>query len=245
MDLLGLSVGRQPHRKAWSRERLIQERATTLALAYDPATKEAYSSAARSYIQFCQLHKFSLTPSRDTLSFYIVYMSHFVKPSTVKSYLSGIASFIEPYFPEWPAIRRSRLVQLTLAGCFKRFQTPTNRKRPLMESDLIFLFGHLSDSYDDTLFKCIVAVGWHNLHRAGELVDPDEVSKRDFRNRIKRTSVNIADDTISYMLPAHKGDRTFMGNLCVLQKRDCETLDPTGILKQYLKRRDIEHPYNP
>ncbi|KAH8915218.1 hypothetical protein BT69DRAFT_1200405, partial [Atractiella rhizophila] len=191
------------------------------------------------------LHKFSLTPSRDTLSFYIVYMSHFVKPSTVKSYLSGIASFIEPYFPEWPAIRHSRLVKLTLAGCFKRFQTPTNRKRPLMESDLIFLFGHLSDSYDDTLFKCIVAVGWHNLHRAGELVDPDEVSKRDFRKRIKRTSVNIADDTISYMLPAHKGDRTFMGNLCVLQKRDCETLDPTGILKQYLKRRDTEHPYNP
>ncbi|KAH8930080.1 hypothetical protein BT69DRAFT_1189312, partial [Atractiella rhizophila] len=179
-----------PNRKAWSRERLLQERSSTLALSYDPATKESYTSAARSYIQFCQLHHFPLTPSSDTLSFYIVFMSHYVKPQTIKSYLSGIASFIEPYFPDWHTVRRSRLVKMTLAGTFKRFQSPANRKRPLMESDLLSLFDSLSsNTYDDILFKCIVSIGWHNLHRAGELVDPDEKIKKDFRKRIKRTSV--------------------------------------------------------
>ena len=48
------------------------------------------------------------------LSFFIVYMSHRIKPSSVKFYLSGICTKLEPIWPDVQSIRTSPLVTKSL-----------------------------------------------------------------------------------------------------------------------------------
>jgi hypothetical protein len=76
---------RRPPRVAWSRDRLQHERAIAHGFALEPASVASYSSALQSYITFFQLHSFPIEPSPDTLSFYVVYMCHYIKPKSVKS----------------------------------------------------------------------------------------------------------------------------------------------------------------
>jgi hypothetical protein len=74
LEFLGLAPGNQPERQPWTAERLVQERATCLSLAYEASTRDAYASAIRSYLAFCQSHGRSADPTEDTLSFYITFM---------------------------------------------------------------------------------------------------------------------------------------------------------------------------
>ena len=71
---------RQPARLPWSREQLVHERAVALGNAIDKSTSLTYSSALNSYLAFVHMHHLPIDPSEDTLSFYVVYMSHLVLP---------------------------------------------------------------------------------------------------------------------------------------------------------------------
>src|SRR5258708_31601323 len=95
----------------------------TLALgaALEWSTAHTYSSAASSYITFCDLHHFPTKPTVERLCFYIVYMSHFIKPTSVKSYLSGICAELEPFYPDIHSICSSTLVNHMLSGCTKLY----------------------------------------------------------------------------------------------------------------------------
>ncbi|KAF8988849.1 hypothetical protein BDZ89DRAFT_1106849 [Hymenopellis radicata] len=48
------------------------------------------------------MHKLALTPTADTLSLYIVYMSFEIDPKSVGTYLSGICNKLEDFFPDRP-----------------------------------------------------------------------------------------------------------------------------------------------
>src|SRR5260221_702597 len=48
------------------------------------------------YINFCNLHNFPTEPTVERLCFYIVYMSHHIKPTSVKLYLSDICAKLKP-----------------------------------------------------------------------------------------------------------------------------------------------------
>ncbi|KAI9574047.1 hypothetical protein HD554DRAFT_2012606, partial [Boletus coccyginus] len=53
---------------------------------------------------FCNLHHIDPHPTADTLSFYITYSyytytSHHFEPCSVLTYLAGIVSELEPYYP--------------------------------------------------------------------------------------------------------------------------------------------------
>jgi hypothetical protein len=85
-------------------ERLINERSISLGYSLDTSSFGAYTSALNSYITFCNLHNLPVEPTEDTLSFYIVFLSTYLKPDTVNSYLSGICRQLEPFFPD---IRRN------------------------------------------------------------------------------------------------------------------------------------------
>src|SRR5437016_1969194 len=98
---------RQPARVAWTRERLIHERALALGQAIDMSTWKNYSSALNSYLNFVCLHDFPVDPTPDTLSFFTVYMSHHIKPDSVDTYLSGICQQLEPFFPDVRKHRKS------------------------------------------------------------------------------------------------------------------------------------------
>jgi hypothetical protein len=101
---------RQPACKAWSRDRLLHERAIALGLAIDTSTLNTYNSTLNSYLTFVHLHDLPVEPTPETLSFYAVFMSHHIKPSSVNNYLSGICQQLKPYFPNVRSSRHSTLI---------------------------------------------------------------------------------------------------------------------------------------
>jgi hypothetical protein len=127
---------RQRPREAWSREKLVQERANVLGQAIDASTLKSYSSALNSYLTFIRIHDLPIEPTPNTLSFYTVYMCHHIDPKSVSSYLSGLCQQLEPYFPDVRPSRHSTLVERTLKGCRRLIGVATKRKRALTFSDL-------------------------------------------------------------------------------------------------------------
>ncbi|KIY53834.1 hypothetical protein FISHEDRAFT_32525 [Fistulina hepatica ATCC 64428] len=200
---------RQPPRAPWTFSRLQMERAVAIGASIDISSAATYNSALQSYITFCRAHTFALDPSPDTLSFYVVYMSHFIKPSSVNSYLSGICSQLEPFFPDVRHARSSALVRRTLTGCLKLYSSPTTRKRPLRRSELIQLaptFAH-SPTFDNALWWSMLLTGFYGLLRLGEMVMPDRLEIRDYRKLVRRLSILFTPTAFSFHLPAHKADR--------------------------------------
>ena len=238
-----------PNWEWWPLDCLREAWALAVGAVLEHSTKHTYASALRAYSDFCDLHQFPLCPTPDSLSFFVVYMSHRIKPSSVKSYLSGICAELEPIWPDVRTIRMSPLVTKSLAGCHKLFRSPANRKWALSESDLKLIqhsIGH-SPSHDDLLFLAITFTAWHGLMRLGELVNPDKEDLRDHRKIISHRSVKhfaLPRRHISFTLPMHKADRLFQGSTVVIECRLGE-LDPLKIFDDYLSSRDHLFPHLP
>lgn len=195
-------------------ERLLHERAIALGFTLAKSTSASYDSALTSYIQFCRLHDLALTPTPDTFSFYVVWMSSYILPTSVDSYLSGICNKLEEEFPNIRAVRRSRLLQRTLAGCKRRYHHPVNRKQPLSRDDLhiAFLRYHLSAEHDDKLFLAQLYFGFETLQRLGELVWPDVSKLQSYNSVAMRHTVHMSADSVQYTLPLSKSDKFGHGN---------------------------------
>src|SRR5260221_6385869 len=112
-------MARPCNRETWSLEHLKECQAWVIGGSLEQATTKAYASTFLSYTTFCQQHHFPIQPTLDTLSFYIVYMSHYIQPRSVKSYLSGICSELKLNWPEVWEIHSSHIITHTLTGCIK------------------------------------------------------------------------------------------------------------------------------
>ena len=237
---------RQPPREAWTMERLVNERSISLGYSLDTSSFGTYTSALNSYLTFCKLHNLPVDPTQDTLSFYIVFLSSHIKPSSVNSYMSGVCRQLEPFFPEVRRNRNSMLVSRTMTGCMRRFGTPVKRKAPLSRANLLFVLDSLvsSPSHDDLLFLALMFTGFHALMRLGELVFPDKKELRNYRKISLRHSVSILPQQYSFFLPSHKADRFFEGNTIIVQKLDMPT-DPFKPFLSYLTSRDLKFPVHP
>ena len=110
-------------RPAWTREKLVQERAIALSYSVAPSTSSTYDSALMSYVDFCR-HGFAIEPTADTFSFFIVYLSSFISPRSIKSYLSGIALKLESEFPSVYDVRKHPIVTRALQGCERMHNKP-------------------------------------------------------------------------------------------------------------------------
>jgi len=110
---------RQPKRWPWTIDELKHVRAMALANAVDHSTCHLYGSALNSWLVFVQMHHFPIEPNTETLSFFIVYMSHHINPRSVKSYLSGLVQQLELEFPSIHNIRSSRFINKVMCGCLK------------------------------------------------------------------------------------------------------------------------------
>ena len=240
------ATSRQPKREAWTMERLVNERSIALGYSLDASSFGAYTSALNSYLTFCNLHHLPVDPTPDTLSFYVVFLSTYIKPDSVNTYLSGICRQLEPFFPDVRQNRKSVLVSRTLTGCMRRFGTTVTRKSPLSHANLLFVIDSLvsNPSFDDVLFIAILLTAFHALMRLGELVFPDKKSLRNYRKIVLRHSVSILADRYSFFLPYHKGDRFFEGNTIVVQHTNAPT-DPYKPFLTYLDLRDRRFPLNP
>ncbi|KIY44794.1 hypothetical protein FISHEDRAFT_50661, partial [Fistulina hepatica ATCC 64428] len=202
----------------WTTARLQFERAIAIGASIDPSSTLTYNSALQSYLSFCHIHNFPIDPTPDTLSFYIVYMCHHIKPSSVNSYLSGICSQLEPFFPHVRQSRSSNLVRRTLTGCLKLYSSPTKRKRPLRRDELLHAAPQFIDTtvFNHLLWWSILLTDFYGLLRLGELVVPDNTHLRDDCKLICRLSVCLEPSVFSFHLPAHKADRaTYLAELGV------------------------------
>jgi hypothetical protein len=229
-------------------DRLINERSISLGYSLDESSFGTYTSALNSYLTFCKLHSLPVDPTPDTLSFFVVFLSSHIKPKSVNSYLSGICRQLEPFYPEIRQHRKSLLVSRTVAGCLRRFGTPTKRKAPFSHADLQRVLDGLpsAPSHDDLLFCAILLTGFHALMRLGELVFPDKRALRNYRKISLRHTVQISvyPNQFSFFLPSHKGDRTFEGNTIVIQQVARPT-DPFSPFLAYLNSRDALFPLHP
>ena len=237
---------KQRHRLAWTRERLLRERAIALGQAIDLSTWKNYGSALNSYLSFVRIHNLPVEPTAESLSFFIVFMCHHIKPDSVDTYLSGICQQLEPYYPSVREIRKSIICKRTLAGCKRARGTPTNHKRALTLHDLQIVIDHYatSTSHDDLLFLSQLLTGFFALMRLGELTISDDKSLFDHRKITSRTSVSLSNNDYRFFLPSHKADKFFEGNTVIVQHHVGQ-IDPLSFFKRYLKSRDNLFPFLP
>ena len=138
-------------------------------------------------------------------------MCHHISPCSVTTYLSGLVNQLQPYFPEIKIARQSRIVRQTLQGCYKMLAQPTKRKCALTPSDIklvLWHYEHLSQ-HDDLLFLSLFLTTFFTLLCLGELVFPDDHFVQDWHKITRRSSVQVLDNSYSFVLPAHKADRLF------------------------------------
>jgi len=237
---------RQPVRQPWTMDRLIHERSILLGMAIDNSTANTYTSATNSYLTFCKLHDIPITPTSETLSYYITFQSSHINPKSVESYLSGICSNLEPFFPEIRSNRDSALVKRTLRGALRRHGQPTKRKSPLTTDHLQSVTAALgsSNDHDDILFLGMLNTGFTGLLRLGELAVSDNPQLRDFRKLVLCSSLRWVSNGYEFLLPTHKSDTTFEGNrLHIAQILNAP--DPKPIMEKYLRSRDSLFPLHP
>jgi hypothetical protein len=241
-----MSLTQRPRRERWTLERLQNELATLTGAAIEPSTAAAYTSATHSYATFCKVHQLPLDPTPLNLAYFVTYMSHYINPRSVETYLSGICSSLEPSFPHARTSRKHPLVVKVLKGAKKLHSTPISRKKPLSRTDLSLVCQRHPQpwSHDHLLFLSLLLTGFHGLLRLGELVWPDKRSLQDYRKIILRPSVEILPTAYSFFLPGHKADRFFEGNQVIVQQTFTND-DPFSIFTAYLHSRDALWPYNP
>lgn len=237
---------RQPVRRPWSREELIRGRNIALGLATDISSQNTYASHLNSYIAFCSMHSFLLDPTPNTLSFFVVYMSHHIEPRSVGSYLSGVCNHLETFFPDARQNRNAPLVKKTLAGMKKLRSKPVRRKQPLTRKHLLNAESSITtlSTYDNILFALMLITGTCGLLRLGELTLPNNPAIRNLRKLTQRSSVELIDHNgFSFWLPYHKADRLFEGNRIVILPK--WNLHPLRLLQLYLPLRDGRFPFHP
>ena len=227
-------------------DRLIHEQSILLGMVIDNSTANTYTSATNSYLTFCKLHGIPIEPTSETLSYYITFQSSHINPKSVESYLSGICSNLEPFFPEIRSNRDSALVKRTLRGALRRHGQPTKRKSPLTTNHLQSITTALAHSHDhdDLLFLTMLNSGFTGLLRLGELAVSDNPRLRDFRKVVLRSSFKWVNSNYEFLLPTHKSDTTFEGNRVHIA-RIMNAPDPKPIMETYLHSRDSLFPLHP
>lgn len=207
------------------------------------STLSNYSSALNSYLNFVKLHDMPVDPTPDTLSFFTVYMCHYINPRSVNTYLTGIAQQLESQFPGAKEARNSTLVRRTLQGCMRMRGTTTVHKRALTTDDLQLVIDHYqySSLHDDYLFVSMLITGFFGLLRLGEMTFPDDVSLHNWKNVIRRNTVHIQDSHYEFLSPGHKADRFCEGNKIIIAA-DRFHLHPLQHFTKYITSRDRLNP---
>ncbi|KAH9812224.1 hypothetical protein DFH28DRAFT_1223385 [Melampsora americana] len=170
------------------RARQASRREVQLALARTDAdaslaasTKAKYRSALTAYLDFCASENLPTQPTIETISRFIAVSVRRPSPRTgrplaprsIACYLSGIASALHPQWPQVKSITDHPNVRKTLKGAMKSFSLPVSRKDPITLEDIEVVASGSGTSIDERLFLTILSIGFHGLHRLGELTIPD------------------------------------------------------------------------
>ena len=165
---------------------------------------------------------------------------------TLSTHISRICNQLEVYFPDIRKNRNSILVSCTLAGCHQNFGTTIWCKQPLSTDDIITVLSQLRSTphHDEKLFLAILFMGFHGLFCLCELTFPDRVASCDYHKIILCHTVDITQTTYSLLLPGHKADHFFEGNIVIFQKTNLPT-NLHNIFTNYISSCDTLHPFKP
>ncbi|KAJ8597537.1 hypothetical protein M405DRAFT_693513, partial [Rhizopogon salebrosus TDB-379] len=191
------------------------------------------------------LHGREVDPTPDTLSYYVIWLSHHIEPHSVDSYLSGIASKLELYFPQVHNARRSALATRTLKGCKRRHSKPVKQKQPLTLDDLSVVVAHTqaSSDYDDHLFAALLVTGFKTLQWLGELVWLDTWQHQSYHMVTMRHTVSVSASGACYLLPHQKNHSLGSGHEVVLIGEPLGRPDPLKCFAEYLGLHDALFPW--
>lgn len=186
----------------------------TITKSLNAHTRAAYSSALNSYLTFCHCHKFPIEPTIQMLTFYTVYMCNYIKPSSVDSYLSGIVSELEPFYPKFHTNQLSPSIRSVLAGMKRVKGINWRQARALTTDDLRVLATALgtSHTHNGLLFLSQILTGVHNLPRAGELTQLDKADLRNPRYNSLWSSAIWKPTAFGFDLTTSKTSKTYKGH---------------------------------
>lgn len=170
----------QPHHKLWSPECLNYEHSILLGMSIDTSTTSTYSSAFNSYLTFCKMHRLSVKPTPQTLSYCVTFQSFHINHQSVNSYLCNQH---EAFFPNIQKNHPSILTTCMLAGAKHYWSSPTTRKSPLTVAILVTISMDLASStnHDDLLFNVQLNTGFTGLFHLGEMTWPNKISLCDYK----------------------------------------------------------------
>jgi hypothetical protein len=226
---------------------LCHKRDTALGFAIQHSSASSYSSALKSFFNFCDMHNLPRDPTPDTLSYFVAYSCDYISPRSADAYLSGICNLLEPLYPEIRNTRRSFIIRNTVLGCKKLYTSAIGRKRAILRPEIHRIASFYSAShsaYNDSLWFAIFLAAFHGLLRLGELVVPDALETRDLRKLIMRLSVQMYSHHVEFFLPAHKADPTFQGNKIILRRTETPD-DPVLPFSKYIAQRDSRFRWRP
>ena len=207
-------MSRQPQQEPWPLSHLLHERAVAMGMALKHSSVTAYNSHLNSYLTFCHIHDCPITPTVDTLSFFIVYMSAHIRPDSIVVYLTGVCNHLESEFPKVRQHRTNPIVKHTLARCLRHTRQQPSQKPPL---DLTHISQVLHPTillplHDDLLFAALLGTGFFALMHLSELVWPDSVQLQSYRKVVLCHSLGFDSNGYSFTLPTHKTVRLGHGN---------------------------------
>ena len=208
------------------------------AHALEKSTIGGYSTGARDYTRFCQLHHLPLDPTPQTLSRYVAFTSASI--ASGPKYLTGARHFLHDLYPSFDDNRASPLVQATIRGSKKVRADPVHRKQPIRIYHLLAFVDamHRSHLYDDLLFATIMSCCFYGCHRSGELILKGKKSV-DWRKIIKHSSLHFSPGYAGYRLPYHKTDPFYRGTDILFSSQ--HSADPVHLLHFYVTERDKLH----
>lgn len=223
---------RQPPRKPWTLDRLVQERAIALGFAIDKSTRLSYTSHLQSYLTFCKIYGFPIDPSIDTLSFYVTFMCHHIKPASVDSYLSGICNQPSSRTFARAASRRSSHAPSKAVSVCTALPLTANSPFLLNTSSSS---STLSSAPHTTIFCCAPFWCAASLRCTAGVssLTTTTLPPQDWWKCIRRSLVSLLANNFSYTLPSHKADRFFEGNVVIISA-DHPDRSPVTTFHDYL-----------
>lgn len=226
---------------------LLSEADADQSLAH--STKSAYRSGLSSFLKFCIREKRPAVPTIDNICSYISASCRTASqrthrplaPGSIQGYLSAIAASFEHLYPDVRLATNLARVRKVLRGVRIQFSLPVTRKDPLTIHDLILVSDSSSLDFDDTLFTALLLVGFHGLHRLGEITSPDSDRSRSHRKIILRASLSFSNcgGFAKYTLPHSKTDPFFQGSSVILAACAIPGACPITALSRYVLRRDV------
>jgi len=226
---------------------LVRRRSSLVLNAVEPSTRRGYSSALKHWTTFLKIYNFPSTPTPDSLSLFVAFLSPRVKEAN--KVLSALAHHLRPSMANWDDVRNHPLVVAALRGSKKSNASPPRRARPLRPPELASLVSSAisSRSYDNLLVAFIASLGFSGVMRLGELTEPQHREDRTERKICLREGALLEHDKLfQFELRTHKGDREHRGSTVVIVAENSTTdFNVIKLAEAYLTLRDARHGRHP